>query len=227
MQLMNMSTKAPYPMDKVGPYTLFKGELAIDRSEQSIEWSSKSKVYEAVLLGSPKVEVLEASEEGLKLLNDCYLEILIDRDPSASVLSLMGENQRITMPEAVRFWFGGIEEGNVKGVFLSNGSILQAIVRSPRRIDSVPRIRITIEADLYTAAGASEGSGATAAAAMHPSVKTAKEIREIIQRAEHQDWSMTATADLIGHSVACTTDLCLMLNIGKPLECGCSRGIRP
>lgn len=225
MNLVNMENGKAYPMKKVGPYTLFNGELAIDRSEQSAEWISKSKVFEAILLGSPKVEVLEATEEGRALLADCYLEIMMDREPTSSVLSLMGENQKITMAEAQRFWFGGVEGAEAKGIFLPNGTLVQAIVRRPRKIESILRIRITIEAELYEASPIPPNPEPTPRY-VDPSVKTAKEIGEIIQRAEHQDWSMVATADLVGHSVACTTDLCLMFNTARPLTCSCGRGIR-
>lgn len=224
MDLMNMTTKKVYPMKKVGPYTLFTGELAIDRAEQSVEWYSQSKVYEAVLLGAPKVEVLEGSKEGHGLLRDCLLEIRIDGAPASATLALLGEKHTLSMGSAERFWFGGVEGESVRGIFLSNGSLVQAIVRSPRKVQSTTRIRITIEAELYTARGSEDRPEASP---MDPSVKTAKEIGEVIQRAEHQDWSMVATADLIKHSVGCTSDMCLMLNTARPLTCSCGRGIHP
>lgn len=227
MQLMNMMTKQPYPMKKIGPYTLFSGELVIDKPEQSVNWPSKSKVYEAVLLGAPKIEVLEASEDGRKLLNNCYLEILIDGEPTSSVLALMGDNKTIMMGEERKSWFGAVDDGNVKGVFLSNGAVVQAIVRCPQKSDSIPRIRITIEAELHEASADGREEAVTPAPpAVDLSAKTAKEIGETIQKAEYEDWSMAMTADLIRHSVPCTTDLCLRLNSGRPLECSCGRGIR-
>ncbi len=52
-----------------------------------------------------------------------------------------------------------------------------------------------------------------------------KEIKRIIQKAEHEDWSMAMTADLLGHSIECTTSLCFSVNGGPPMACRCGRGI--
>jgi len=56
-------------------------------------------------------------------------------------------------------------------------------------------------------------------------MKDAKEIRRIIQKAEYEGWSMDMTADLLGHSVPCTTSLCFSVNGGPPIACRCGAGI--
>jgi len=59
-------------------------------------------------------------------------------------------------------------------------------------------------------------------------MKNEREIKETIRKAEINDWSMAMTADLINHSVDCTSGLCLYVN-GRPgpMQCTCGRGIAP
>lgn len=57
------------------------------------------------------------------------------------------------------------------------------------------------------------------------SQKDPREIRRIIQKAEYEDWSMAMTADLLGHSIPCTTSLCFSVNGGPPMTCTCGAGI--
>lgn len=56
-------------------------------------------------------------------------------------------------------------------------------------------------------------------------MKTEEEIKETIRKAEIEDWTMAMTANLIKHSVDCTTEMCLSLNVSMPLKCKCGVGI--
>jgi hypothetical protein len=150
MKLVNTTTEKSYPMQRVGPYTVPRGELRIEGKERSIEWHCNDLLAtDAVLLGAPKVEVLEASKEARHLLTECLLFVLIDGESILESASLMCAEHPRLRPGKGNFWFVGSENDEPRGIFIVNGTYLEAVVRAPRTIPVIPRIWITIEAELY------------------------------------------------------------------------------
>lgn len=148
MKLINQYSEKSFPMEKVGPYTTPRGELLIEKKEQSIEWCCEMEIPAAVLLGAPAVEVLEASRGGRRLLEECLLSILIDGEPALKQVPLLGPYLRIKAIQKNCF-FVGSENDELKGIFIVNGTWLKAVVTAPRTIEDMPKIRISVEAELY------------------------------------------------------------------------------
>lgn len=227
MKMMNMSTRDTYPMRRVGPYLDFNGELVIDRSEQKIKWIAHAKIIEAILLDKPEVKVLgQLSEPGRRFLQESTIQFWIDLYPASTELSLLCEDLRIGMPERTKPFFGALEKDEPKGIFLPNGSVLVAVVKCPHAPEGPLKIRISVGADRYIS-GYEDREPQLSVPAIPSATKTTEEISEVIRKAEIEDWTMAMTANLIKHSVDCTTEMCLALNVSMPLKCKCGVGIRP
>jgi len=153
VKLINQITEKAYPMQRVGPYTTARGELRIEKKEQAIEWHCDDLgEKDAVLLGAPRIEVIEASTGAKNFLKECLLFISSDGEPMCEGIPLMGtELPRLRPCTKDRVFFAASEDDEPRGIFITNGTWLKAVVKASRVIEEMPKIRITIEAELYRA----------------------------------------------------------------------------
>ena len=148
MKLLNTFANKSFLMEKVGPYTLLNKELPVDRKTNKASWECSMLVREAVLLGTPKVSVLEASKSGRKLLEESFFKVKVDGTPVYGPVPLLAPHPKIPAVSST-FWFMGIEDDVPQGIFVSNGFMVEAEIECPRTIEDFPRIWISIDADLY------------------------------------------------------------------------------
>jgi len=152
MKLINRAIRSAFPIEKIFPYENFRGELQLKDKEQSLRWELSIPIIEAVLLGKPKIEVLQETKDGSELLHDSLLLIKVNGEPALGPVPLMGEHGRMTSQEGLHGWFDAdLEDGSKPGIFIANNDIVEVTVLSPWAIETghlLPRIRVTIEADL-------------------------------------------------------------------------------
>jgi hypothetical protein len=148
VKLLNTAANYAYRVANLRPYTEFHAELLLEKKATQIEWMCETFVKEAVLLGLPKVEILEASKDGRKLLEDATLSIRIDGLLVYGPVPLLAVHQPVP-PLRNSCWFTGIEDDVDRGIFICNGFKVTAVVECPRAIEDIPRIGVTLEAELY------------------------------------------------------------------------------
>jgi hypothetical protein len=149
MKLVNVATGRAHPVEKVWPYTLFHGELALERKEQSLKWTLVIAELEAVLLGAPKIEILGTSKGDTRLLEECLFTIKIDGEPALEMAPILKNHPPLQAPTGLHCWFEASENDERRGIFVTNGAVVQAIVLAPKIVPTGVRIRITLEAELY------------------------------------------------------------------------------
>lgn len=148
MKLLNTFAGKTFPMEKVGPYTILEGQLSVEKKANSISWECTMFVREAILLGVPKVKVLEASKAAQRLLEESLLKIKVDGATVYGPVPLLAAHPRIPAVSST-FWFMGVEDDVPQGIFVSHGFRIEAEIECPRTIEDFPRIGISVEADLY------------------------------------------------------------------------------
>lgn len=155
MKLINRFNAGAFPMETVSPYTEFQGELQVNGKEQALRWEITAQVIDAILIGTPKVEVLKASDKAKELLGDCLLIVKIGGEPAYGPVPLLSDHSRLTSSEGqIHCWFEEDPESpdvTKRGIFVINAEIIEAVVLAPWVIETghvLPKIRITIDASL-------------------------------------------------------------------------------
>lgn len=154
MKLINILERRAYLMEKVSPYTLFSGEIKIVGKEQSVKWECNIPRLDAVLLGTPKIEVLGTSKGDPRLLEECLFSIKVDGEPAIEMAPLLHSHPRLLSSNdgrapRVHCWFESDE--TPAGIFVVNNAILQAIVLAPKIVPEGIHLGIRLEAELYRA----------------------------------------------------------------------------
>lgn len=148
MNLVNRISKKSFPMSRVGPYQGLSGEISIDARRALREWTVRIGIPEAVLALAPSVQVLAASREDRGLLGRARLSIRFDGETAVEI-PLLGPHAPIPAQERA-YWLMAVERELTRGVFLVDGTVVEAAVRLPAMPRSRARIRIGLGADIYT-----------------------------------------------------------------------------
>lgn len=152
MKLFNRNINTAFPIEKISAYEVLSGELQLREKEQSLRWEASLPIIEAVLLGKPKIQVIDETKEGSELLHDSLLLVKINGEPALGPVPLMGGHARMASQEGLHSWFDAdFEDGSKNGIFIVHSAIVEATILSPWAIETghrVPKIRVTIEADL-------------------------------------------------------------------------------
>ena len=150
MRLVNTATRADYEMEKVKDETVSLGIGRLNQLEQTLKWTTQTRVYEAVLLGKPIVRVVRSDDAGILALKDCRLAFNLDGKEVVCGLPLLGPHDPIPPVESLS-WFIGMEGDEKKGIFIPNGADLSAVVTAAKVPESLPEFEILLEIQLYTA----------------------------------------------------------------------------
>lgn len=151
MKLINRAMALSFQIEKIGPYAL-QEDLQLKEKEQTIRWEISTQIIEAVLLGKPKIEMIQQTKEGDDLLNDSLLLIKVNGEPAYGPIRILGDHGRMSSQEGIHCWLDAdLEDGSKRGIFITNKDVLEVTVLSPWVIAAghiLPKIHVTIEADL-------------------------------------------------------------------------------
>jgi hypothetical protein len=134
-------------MVKVGKYTtLQKDDVLLEDVVTALEWTVETKVTEAVLLTGYKVKMPENSKT-LILLDGATLTLSFDGEPILKKGPLFGGEWPLPMG---RVFLMAIDGDEYKGVFVANGTVIQATVELSRKPSmGLLTLGIEFQADLY------------------------------------------------------------------------------
>lgn len=150
MQLVNQIEDKRFPMRRIGTHHGISGEIPIDGRRASREWRVRIGVCEAVRVLAPSVRIVSVSRRDRALLGQATLSIRFDGETAAKGLPLLGPHAPICPAHVKTHWLMALDRDRPRGVFLVDGTVVEAVVRLPASIRSPARIRILLKAALYT-----------------------------------------------------------------------------
>ena len=149
MKLVNLISQKGYPMERVGPFQGLAGELVLKGRRSVLEWTVSIMARQAVLAGVPEVRILEACPEDRLLLEEAKLSLLLDGEPAVDRRPLLGEHGPIPPAHDKRHWMMAIDQDLPRGVFMTNGTVVEAVVTLPQAPHGAPRIGVRLAGDVY------------------------------------------------------------------------------